>query len=434
MILTLVLAILIIAIYLIKLDYFFQFLPTLSWTLFMFIPYLYSKSYFPNKADQLTGITLILFFFLIGDLISSKLKKNENKNANYKINFGNFSGKYLNLLSFITLVIPVVHFVIVGNVPIYSLIFEHKPLSTLRESRYEFNRDSIPYWFAMCSNYISYLIGPIVLILTAAKRKYLRFIFMVLWLGFYTISSGAKLSLVFCTFTLILIGMNTVWKRYKRILSFGILLIFLFTVLSGMLLGNLAVSKAESCPLPAGANFSPANVLRSCPEGKNISLNPVSDTLGYRVFLTPVEVSNNWYSYFSQNKKRTVPDVLERENDKKASNIIANQFYAKFWPDRYPSITNANTSVDADSFSIGGTPFIFFIGLILLVIRLIISTNNSLSNSILVIFEGAGVASLTVLPFSASIQAILLPNGLWLVIFVILVIKLRYFWTDRINI
>jgi len=186
--------------------------------------------------------------------------------------------------------------------------------------------------------------------------------------------------------------------------------------------------------LPAGANFSPANVLRSCPDGKNISLNPVSDTLGYRVFLTPVEVSNNWYSYFSQNKKRTVPDVLERENYKKASNIIGNQFYSKFWPDRYPSIVNANTSVDADSFSIGGTPFIIFIGLILLVIRLIISTTNSFGNPILVILEGAGVASLTVLPFGASIQAILLPNGLWVVIFVILVIKLRYFWTHRINI
>ena len=52
----------------------------------------------------------------------------------------------------------------------------------------------------------------------------------------------------------------------------------------------------------------------------------------------------------------------------------------------------------------------------------------------MIILEGAGVASLTVLPFSASIQAILLPNGLWVVIFVILVIKLRDFWTHRINI
>lgn len=430
MLLTLVLSIFIISIYLIKFDYFFNFLPSLSWTMFMYIPYLYSKPYFLNKTDQLIGIISILLFLLIGDILSTRLQKNKNKT--YDFDFEHFSDKYLIFSTLILIVTPLVHFVIVSNVPIYSLIFEHKPLSALVESRYEFNR-AIPYWFAILSNYINYLIGPIVLILTAAKRKYVRFVFIFLWLFIYTIASGAKATLVTYSFTLIAIGINTVWKKYKRILSLGILSIFLLTLLSGLLLGNLAISKADSCPLPTGATLSPANILRSCPDERLISINPLIDTLGYRVFLTPVEVSHNWYSYFSQNEKRNISDVLERENDKKASNIIANQFYAKFWPDRYASTTNANTSVDSDSFSIGGKSFIFFIGLMLLVIRLIISSNNSFNNPTLIILECVGIAILTVLPFSASIQAILIPNGLGIVIFVILIIKLRSFWAHRVK-
>jgi hypothetical protein len=433
MIFALLLAVAILALYLVKIDVFFHFLPTLSWAFFMCIPYIYSTSYFPDKTDQFVGITIVLIFFIIGDLLSTKLQR--NKRINYDFKFNDFSEKYLNLFTVFIIAIPIVHFIIVGNVPIYSLFFEHKPLSTLRESRYEFNRDAIPYWFAMCSNYLNYLIGPFVLIIFAAKRKYIRFIVVFLWLCMYTVASGAKLTLVFCVFTLVLMGMNTIWKEYRKLISLGLLVIFIFTAISGLLVGALAESKSTTCPLPPGANFSPANILRSCPDGKLISINPVVDTLGYRVFLTPVEVSNNWYRYFSQdsNEKRSFSNIIERRNDKKMSNIIAINYYTKFWPNRYPLITNANTSVDADAFSIGGIPFVFFIGLMILVLRLIISVNYLVGIPFVKILEGAGIASLTVLPFDASIQAILIPNGLWIIIFLSVFLNLRYLWINRVN-
>jgi hypothetical protein len=97
MIFALLLAVAILALYLVKIDVFFHFLPTLSWALFMCIPYIYSTSYFPDKTDQFVGITIVLIFFIIGDLLSTKLQR--NKKINYDFKFNDFSENKHNLFT-----------------------------------------------------------------------------------------------------------------------------------------------------------------------------------------------------------------------------------------------------------------------------------------------------------------------------------------------
>jgi hypothetical protein len=189
--------------------------------------------------------------------------------------------------------------------------------------------------------------------------------------------------------------------------------------MSGIALGMKALSELEKCPVPAGVVQSPTNILRSCVgEESKISLNSLSDTAGYRVFLVPVEVSNHWYDYYSTNgvEKNSLSDLINREQELKPANLIAQEYYSKFWPKNYGKTTNANGSVDAEAFAYGGIPFIVIFACLMFFFRLSISLFKS--NSFLgQVLEGAGIAFLTFLPISASLPAILIPNGFLVILF-----------------
>jgi hypothetical protein len=215
---------------------------------------------------------------------------------------------------------------------------------------------------------------------------------------------------------------NTIWVKHIRIVNAIVLTLFLFTSMSGIALGIKALSELEKCPVPSGVVQSPPNILRSCiGEGSKISINSLSDTAGYRVFLVPVEVSNHWYDYYSKDgiEKNSLSDLINREQEFKPASIIAQEYYGKFWPKTYSKTTNANGSVDAEAVAYGGIPLIIFFAFLMVIFRLSISLfkNNSFLGQVL---EGAGIAFLLFLPNSASLPAILIPNGfLVILLFVI---------------
>jgi hypothetical protein len=192
--------------------------------------------------------------------------------------------------------------------------------------------------------------------------------------------------------------------------------------MSGIALGIKALSELEKCPVPSGVVQSPANILRSCiGEESEISINPLSDTAGYRVFLVPVEVSNHWYSNYSTEgvEKNSLSDLINRKQEFKPANRIAQEYYGKFWPSNYGKTTNANGSVDAEAFAYGGIPLILIFASILFFFRLLISLFRS--NSFLgQLLEGAGIAFLSFLPNSASLPALLIPNGFLIILLLVI--------------
>jgi len=99
----------------------------------------------------------------------------------------------------------------------------------------------------------------------------------------------------------------------------------------------------------------------------------------------------------------------------KPANDIAQKYYGKFWPKNYGKTTNANGSVDAEAFAYGGLPLIFIIASMMFFFRLLISLfrRNSFLGQAL---EGAGIAFLSFLPNSASLPAILVPNGFLIIL------------------
>lgn len=425
MTLTLIACIFLVIIYLIKQDLFINFLPSITWILFMCIPYLYSYKYFSNVRIQAIGILIFLCAFLVGDVIALK---RSNRLQRENISTFIIPAPFIVVLATLTLSIPIIHYFIVKDIPIYHLFFDNTPLKELKQNRYEFNRNAIPYFFALFSNYLQMIFGPILIVFLFAMKKYLQSFLVFIWLALYSISSGAKLSLVFLVFVILLISAQSIWLSFRKLISLFIASIFLFITLSGYLLGSLALSNVSRCPVPVGPNSSPANILRSCSQSEEISINPLSDTLGYRVFLTPVEVSNNWYDYFSPDlrAKNRFSDLLNRKNELKPSNIIGRHYYSKYWPDKYPEYINANSSIDSEAYSYGGIPLVIIFSLIIVYFRYLVSLKSVANNSIMKVIEGVGITYLAISPLSSSLPAILIPQGFWILLIFILLNRLRF--------
>jgi hypothetical protein len=390
----------------------------------MCIPYLFSYKYFSNVRIQGIGILIYLCAFFVGDFIAFK-----KSNITPKVNSSTFiiPGPNLFILSTLTLSIPIIHYFIVGDIPIYHLLFDNASFADIKQNRYEFNRNSTPYFFALLSNYLLVIFGPILIVYLFTKKKFVQSVLVFIWLALYSISSGSKLYLVYLVFAILLIGAQSVWLRLRKLFSLVIASIFLFITLSGYLLGSLALSNINQCPVPVGANLTPANVLRSCNQGEEISINPVSNTLGYRVFLTPVEVSNNWYDFFSADlrTKNTFSDLLNRQNELKPSNIVGNYYYSKYWPDKYPEFINANSSIDSEAYSYGGIPLVIIFSLVIVCFRYLVSLKSLANNSVTGAIEGIGITYLTISPISSSLPAILIPQGFWILLTMILLNRFR---------
>ena len=424
MTLALIACIFLVIIYLIKQDLFINFLPSIAWILFMCIPYLFSYNYFSNVRIQAIGILIFLFAFLVGDFIALR-----RSNRVQKVSISTFiiSAPFIVVLATLTLSIPIIHYFIVGDIPIYHLFFDNTPLVELKQNRYEFNRNATPYFFALLSNYLLMIFGPILIVYLLAKKYFLQSLLVFIWLALYSISSGAKLSIVFLVFVILLISAQSIGLNFRKLFSLLIASIFMFITLSGYFLGSLAVSNANQCPVPDGASLTPANILRSCNQGEEISINTLSDTLGYRVFLTPVEVSNNWYDYFSSDlgAKNNFLDLLNRKNELKPSNIVGNYYYSKYWPDKYPEFINANSSIDSEAYSYGGIPLVIIFSLVIVYFRYLVSLKSLANNSVTGAIEGIGITYLTISPISSSLPAILIPQGFWILLTVIILSRFR---------
>lgn len=397
----------------------------------MMLPFLLNLNYLTNIRQQVTGILIFLVAFICSDYISFKKSQPATKIISSTLNFPNW---LFTILYIFTFIVPIFHFLLVGDIPFSHLLFSDKSLNDIVVDRYQFNRGAIPYWFSIISNYTIFLLGPFVLLIAFIKKHFFRLALVASWLIFYAISSGAKAPLIFLGIISLFMIFNTVWVKYIRIVNVFILSFFLFASMSGIALGMKALSELEKCPVPTGVVQSPTNILRSCVgEESKISLNYLSDTAGYRVFLVPVEVSSHWYEYYSRNgvEKNSLSDLINRKQELKPANLIAQEYYGKFWPKLYGKTTNASGSVDAEAFAYGGVPFIFIFACLIFFFRLSISLFKS--NSFLgQVLEGAGIAFLTFCPTTASLPAILIPNGFLVILFFVSASNSSILWSKKL--
>lgn len=399
-------------------------LPNITWAALSVAPLMYNWIYFEDKVRsvQSVGVFSIGIALQSGDLFAIKNKQRylSISELGTKVSFN----KYIKLLVIITLIIPFFHYLLSNSIPILKFI-NHLSPDEIALARESYTKLNVPFGFKYIPNIYINILAPFTFALLILLKKYLIAAVVVLNGIVYAASSAAKAPTVIILgmFIFSVLLMQKYW--YKKLVAALIVSLQIIVILCGIFYGNLLLSKSSECPVPVKVNVTPSNISRSCPEEKIISINRIVDSLGYRLFLAPIEVSNNWYKYygFEENSDRTLQSLFDRESEHQASNKIGLWAYKDNWPDRYLDSVNAYASIDADSYSFFGLASVFGSALILLFVRIYLSWKQALENPLEYILHGLALFQIILFPFTASLQAILLSNFLIIVILLLSTIR-----------
>jgi hypothetical protein len=401
-----------------------QSLPTITWSSLAVTPLIYNWIYFEDnvRSVQAIGVFLIGLALQAGDFyaIRNKQRSLSINELSTKVIFN----KYVKFLVLITLIIPFSHYLLSNSIPIIKFINNFSP-AEVASARESYTKLNVPFGFRYIPNIYINILAPLTFSLLILLKKYLIAAIVLLNAIIYATSSAAKAP------TIILLGMflfsvllmQKYWYKklvFAAIISFQILVVF-----CGILYGNLLLDKSSECPVPINVNATPSNISRSCPKGEVISINRIVDSLGYRLFLAPTEVSNNWYRYygFEEKSDRSLQSLINRDPDQQASNKVGIWAYKDNWPDAYLDSVNAYASIDADSYSFYGLASVLGSALILFFIRAFLTWSQALNNPLEYILQGLALFQIILFPFTASIQAILFSNFLMIILFLLSIMR-----------
>jgi hypothetical protein len=405
-----------------------EIMPTLAWFTFMVIPFVYSIEFFDKTGtnSQFLGIILIYLSLLLGDWYSIKTKSKIVTNTEVKTEI-RFSGNIQLVLILVVVAIPIIHTLISGTSPLLNYVFKGSSTATVAMDRALYTKFGIPHFFAILSNWVTNIIMPLIIVRLFFQKKYFWSFIIFVWSILYALNSTAIGTVLFLLFSIGLIILTLKFRSFINV--FGIILIVavVCVIIGGLFFKAIALNNVDECPSPTGVIKSPTNIIRSCPNNTLPGLNPIINKIGYRVFFNPVEVSNNWYKHFSMEKNtyRSFSNLFEQDNYLKTSNLIGAEYYLKNFPNDYSKWLNAYASIDADAFSFGGLPIVFLVSILLVFIRVFISSQGNNSPPEILAFENLALVFLVLLPFTASIQAILIPQGLLPVLLVVLYLRKR---------
>lgn len=148
----------------------------------------------------------------------------------------------------------------------------------------------------------------------------------------------------------------------------------------------------------------------------------------YRAWLTPSDVSNRWYQYYSYVTTERVGMAFLVPGPRSAttqtpSRLVGVWAYLSRFPNRYNSSISANASFDADAFAHAGVPGVAIAVLLLLATRLAAACLLT-TGTVAMAAYGVMLGMLALLPSSASLQAIFGANGLAIVPVLLLGIRI----------
>lgn len=400
------------------------------------IPFIYSQKFFPEAtiSNQTIGVASVGIALSLGDLYSVFYVKSSQKSYDMNIQIHQLRYFFYSLTGLLFL-IPTIHFYLTGSIPLLNKIFGNYTSLETAINREIYMKISIPYWFKILSNWCVTLIGPTLLAILLYKRKFWQAFMVFCWTLFYAYSSTEQAPSVFLVISVIIV-LAQFWKTaFRNFVAVFFVLVFGSTIVIGTYYGDTVIKRFQDCPIQAGVEFTPGNISRSCSPDNLITINPIVDRIGYRVFLTPIEVSNYWYQYFDndQNKKRSIRELVNRNVRSQASNEVGIWAFQRNFPESYLSTVSAYSSIDADAYSFAGIMGIFFVSLILLLIRIYIARYKDPNNLYEKILNGLGITFLMLFPFQASLQAMLIPQGLIIVLSAIFWLRNKRSLTKKIN-
>ena len=426
---------------------FIEALPSLAWLVLATIPYIYLSGYFRPGATamQAWGIAAFALALAAGDAVSAVRRKNFEAGATRQ----RIGTLICWALAAVVVILPIVHVISAQDIPLFDQLTQKLTPEESAMVRERFSKLlDIPVGMKLAFNWVIVIAAPFLAAMLFKRRLHWLFGLTVLWCSAYAIISGARLPLIlFAVFTTFAI-VNGAKQRTSNRLVAAISLLLLLIVPAGIYRGETLYNWYETLdwnmvPGNYHAEFeadqaetpllmSPADVERlALPPGglqRPGAFGERGDYASYRAFLSPMEVSNRWYEYYPavEGKWRPVDDLLPTTKPmdwQHASNKVGIWAYVQRFPRSYFETIHAYASADADAYSFGGLPAVFIAALALGLVRVTLGLigNSGEAESVL---AGLGIAFLTALPFQASVQAILVPQGLLLVVLVSLALAL----------
>lgn len=407
--------------------------PTLSWAIFMQLPFiLQSGFYFPGSVSiQAYGIAIVGFFVSLGDFLSVRSKG---------LQAGQELPRNANALLVVCLIcliyFPIYHLthVNIEQIPLVGRLWGGLDGIEISERRELFGKGlEVNPIYKYAFQWVCTIFGPLAFAILFRKKSYLLAALVCVWVGLYAILSTATLPiLLFVIFAALGVSsrLPPTWGRCIGVLIFSLWFGF---ALSGVVrIGEISNwieinAKSDKAMIEYGGSEVASDQYRQ------LTLNDVERVDGvmipgiygkkynglvYRAFLSPVDVSNQWYTYFKfkARQKRALNDLVGvlDSREPKASSRVGRWAYVERFPSHYLPSINAYGSIDADAFSFGGVVGVIFVGVIYLLARLysIWLAYRPMGSLITPIMVGFFALFL----IQSSLQAIVFSQGLFILI------------------
>lgn len=269
----------------------------------------------------------------------------------------------------------------------------------------------------------------------------------LLFAGVYAIATWAKLPIALLVFTCLFAGcaLPGRWRSRLCVGAIGLVAAAVLILTTLFATGSLQHLKSAS-------NHTQAAVLQNMPSddprraltygdnfrfesatpmGNGAGMRDVLEYVVYRAWLTPSDVSNRWYQYFTyaHAKPLGVRSLLpSRDQSGAAESAPSRQVglwaYRARFPHRYWDTINAYASFDADAFSRGGVLGVFVAMILLLIVRVgsaWLLTSHPVGQTAYAVL----LCGLSILLPVASTQAVLGANGLLIIPVVLWLIRMQ---------
>jgi hypothetical protein len=404
-----------------------EFFPSLSWFSIMVIPFIVQYESFPELAriNQALAVAIFSVGILGADYFAYRRSKLIIPLVPEKWNL-----IIAKLLFMIVLGGILSHLILMEKIPLWEAIsmkeVTPEQLVEYRENSSKFLKVPLllKYFFNWCGGLLPLIAAYIFL----RMKKYFFVILTLALVVPYTLATTAKM--LFFNFFLTL-GMILVFeflshrkreiKQILAVLSAAVLWFSLDLYRNPESLFNL------SSPTPE--KQSVGDLLRIHLKNRKLPFSKGSTFLEmkiYRILVVPAEVSNRWYEYYLTHElegwsgltlaSRKAPNYVH------PANKIGIWAYQIRFPDSYTKSCHAYSSIDADAYAHFGFMGVFWFVFILGGIRVLFAllhTNNAVS-------RGVYYCAITTLGLNcpiASLQAILFPQGIAVLIFLMSLVR-----------
>jgi hypothetical protein len=415
-----------------------ELLPSLSWLFLMVLPFWAQFDTFPDTSRlvQAFGVVFIGTCLLIGDSVVLRLASNQRVGMHPSANRWVSDFRVYALL---LILIAVYHLSLLDYIPLVEKylhrVGDARELSLMREQTSKLLpvHSLTKYIFTWAVN----IVAPLAIVLAWSKGRYLLAAALLGFALMYAAMSLAKVPLFLLGIILLVVFLQRV-PFSKRLGAYvaGLLLLVpvVWDAYSFFVHSASSVLNYKATPeIIAGLNLSNSDPRAQLTIGDHSRLRPVElDTaLGtrerlynyyaYRLFLGPADVSSRWYQYFPAVSGQYIglqgltPADRERSAETHPARRVGAWAYGARFPDKYLDTAQAYASVDADAYARFGSIGILGAGLFVLALRLLLKRLRGTCVLEQTLYA-VGLVLFALLWPLASLQAVLLSNGLAVVI------------------